>query len=116
LCKELALIETEEKLSQDQDALTPLDTQNSLLMHSAPQMTEHVRQPSVPAFVGEPANPYAALPLRPYTQNYAGMEGSSRENLVENAAPLGGNVLRGGSPPQTRSVLGFDGRYRGAGR
>lgn len=78
----------------------------------------HVREPSVPSFTGEPANPYAAVPIRPYTQSFPeGMDGGSRENLMDNAAPLGNRVLlRGTTPPGGRNLLGVDGGYRGAGR
>ncbi|KAH6666562.1 hypothetical protein B0J14DRAFT_194202 [Halenospora varia] len=120
-----------EKLNRDLDNLTPLDARNSLLMDPAQRplnedyTRDHklplVKQSSADSFMNEPANPYAgATPLRPFTpQTHRTLDStSSREHLVSNAAPLGGDPH--GSPPQQPTLPNFQsqqqqnyGGYRG---
>jgi hypothetical protein len=70
------------------------------------------KQNSADSFMNEPANPYVgATPLKPYTsQSHRPLRSiESRENLVENAAPLGG-----GSPPREPRLPDLSGHmYKG---
>jgi hypothetical protein len=98
-----------EKLSRDVDDLTPLDARNSLLIQPtlASSQTYDIesKQPfahsSVDSFANDPANPYSgAMHLRPYAQLNHGLGlAASRENLIDNDAPL----------------MGYEPRYRGIG-
>jgi hypothetical protein len=73
-------------------------------------------QDNADSFVGDPANPYSgAMPFRPYAPRTYGAKGlgleESRENLVDNAEPLGGEGL-----PRKRDLRGYEGGYGGVGR
>jgi len=93
-----------EKMNRDFDNLTPLDARNSLLMDPArvpltPMAFENNPKSSSDSYMREPTNPYAgATPLRSY-RNMGPLE--STENLVQGAAPLGGDAA---SPPRAPSV------------
>jgi hypothetical protein len=74
-----------------------------------------VEQKNRDSFINESANRYSkATPLRPYTpqSSHRTMRSvESTENLVQGAAPLGGN---GESAPRRISKLPGRGKYRGA--
>lgn len=115
-----------EKLNRDLDNLTPLDARNSLLMDPTKMpMTSYerdakhplTREESSDSFSNEAANPYA-VPMRPFTpptQHRRRGSRDSQENLVANAAPLGGT---NGSPPRQPTLPNMNnnnnaGGYRG---
>lgn len=114
-----------EKLHRDLDNLTPLDARNSLLMDPSkmPMHERDMKQPltrevSQDSFTHpEGANPYA-VPMRPFspqarpftppTKHRTLGSRDSSENLVRNAAPLGGTS---GEP--TLPNMNSDTGYRG---
>lgn len=125
-----------EKLNRDLDNLTPLDARNSLLidptkMSGADSAYEHdakhplVRDGSADSFThNESANPYA-VPMRPFTpqdrpftpksQHRTLGSRDSHENLVQNAAPLGGINSSPPRQPAIPNLNGYGGNTGGGG-